>query len=212
MEDATALKKMARFIMKYSYHAAQKTKLDKQVKTYQTEAYWSDSLKESENDFKGFADELTVSDLAWTVWHYVNSYDDWTRKVAARGLEDSNANEMTMPPLPALTPAKGNGKYKALTKWTSDGKKRRQPKPGSEGMKVYADLEKWFVNFKLHDNFVTVRKEVNRLAKIYHILPTYTDDMEPEEDDDGDGTIGATEDGEITEAPVVEAFFDNYPV
>jgi hypothetical protein len=206
--DAAAVKKMSRFIMTYTYHAAQKTKLDKTVKDNQTEAYWNDQDKEADNDFRGFADELTVSDMAWTTWHYVNSYEDWCRKLAQKAAVEDDENMDSI--LDDLVPVEGRGKYKAKTKWTSDGKRRRQPRPGSDGMRFYETLENWFRQFKLHRNFVLIRKEVNRLGKLYHILPTYSDENEPRSDGGGNegGELGTAEEG-VSEAPIIQAFLED---
>jgi hypothetical protein len=202
-QDDGAVKKMARFIVRYSYHAAPKGKLFRQIKVNQAEAYYQDAEREGDNDFKGVADELTDTDIAWTAWHYVNSYGDWTRKLRADIMVCDNGVEM--PPL--IAPERGK-KYKSVTKWTSDGKRRGQPKSGSEGMIVYEKFLKFVREMRLHPEFIRIRREANRLCKLLEIIPTFVDGEGPEEDGTGGEGKSDSEDDDEMEAPVIDAFFE----
>lgn len=203
LQDEGTVRKMARFLVKYSFHAAPKGQLYRQVKVNQADTYYQDSAKESDNDFKGIADELTDSDIAWTAWHYVNSYEDWTRKMSDDMMYDAGE----MPPL--LGPRGRGKKYKSVTKWTSDGKKRSQPKSGSEGMLVYEKFLKFVRDMRLHPEFVRIRKEVNRMSKVLEIIPTFLEGDEPDESGvSGGGKSDDEDDEEEMEAPVIEAFFE----
>lgn len=100
------------FVLRYARYAAPKEQLKKEMRNEVMKA----GASEGEHLHKCHLDFLTSSDIAYAVWQYLNSHDDWERK-----LKD---------------PTKA---YNHDTKWSTD-------KTGAsmiEGYKVYDALEKW---------------------------------------------------------------------
>ena len=100
------------FVLRYAIYAAPKEQLKKEMRNEVMKA----GASEGDHLHKCHLDFLTSSDIAYAVWQYLNSHDDWERK-----LKD---------------PTKA---YNHDTKWSTD-------KTGAsmiEGYKVYDALEKW---------------------------------------------------------------------
>ena len=105
------------FVLRYARYAAPKEQLKKEMKNEIIKA----GASEGEHLHKCHLDFLTSSDIAYAVWQYLNSHDDWERK-----LKD---------------PTKA---YNHDTKWSTD-------KTGAsmvEGYKVFDVLEKWCKQLK----------------------------------------------------------------
>eukprot|EP00956_Cyclotella_meneghiniana_P000450 scaffold521_cov50-Cyclotella_meneghiniana.AAC.3 len=100
------------FVLRYARYAAPKEQLKKEMRNEVLKA----GASKGEHLHKCHLDFLTSSDIAYAVWQYLNSHDDWERKIK--------------------DPTKA---YNHNTKWSTD-------KTGAsmvEGYKVYDALEKW---------------------------------------------------------------------
>ena len=86
---------LVRFILKYSrFGASSKNELDRKVtESYSKVMYGKpanperqiqnerDDLKQISQITNCHLDYLTISDIAYTLWQYFNSYDDWFNKM-----------------------------------------------------------------------------------------------------------------------------------
>jgi len=106
------------FILNYARHAAPSEELKDDLAKELKKA----GSEEGQHTHRCHLDFLTFSDVAFAMWHYINSQEDWVRKLRN----------------PTL-------KNKHNTKWTSD----KTGKKMSEGYKEYKRLEKWCEQLKL---------------------------------------------------------------
>ena len=100
------------FVLNYARHAAPKDRLRKELKAEVIKA----GDAEGEHKHMCHVDLLSTSDIAYAMWQYVNSFDDWVRK-----LKD------------------GQRRFRHDTKWSSD----RTGAKMVEGLKFYQDVVKW---------------------------------------------------------------------
>ena len=105
------------FVLNYARHAAPKDRLKKELMTEVVNA----GDTEGEHKHMCHVDLLSTSDIAYAMWQYVNSYDDWVRK-----LKD------------------GQRRFKHDTKWSSD----RTGAKMVEGLKYYQDMVRWCRSLK----------------------------------------------------------------
>ena len=120
------------FILNYSRHAAPKETVKMNVLKSQEkkkielgrspDAANESSMAECHLDF------LTSSDVAYTLWQFFNSHEDWTSKL--KGEE------------------KGDNRYKCNTRFTKERSKFAEGDANSEGMKLYKQCHDWAKKLK----------------------------------------------------------------
>lgn len=159
LQDRELLDRVSRFIVRYSYQAAAKEESRKIIKANQKQAYMIHWTRERDNNFKGMIDCLTISDIAWTFWNYVNCYDDWKFKA-----ENPQV------------------RYGSKTRFTTSGKVRAQPTAGSEGRNLYETYLEWFEGWKKSaNNWDLLRRACNKISKEEGLIPTYTEFRGPQD-------------------------------
>ena len=157
MNDDEALENIVKFLMRFSIYALPKEDSFRTVKDDQMLAYTEEKSKEIGNDFPSFIELLSQSDMSWTAWQYINSYQDWHNKKN-----------------------KTCKKHELHSRFTGDSHNRCQPYDGSDGMKIYKKIHTWYGEFRKHDDYCTkARRMSNKVAKDWKILPTWTLEQGP---------------------------------
>ena len=113
LEDDVLLLQLVHFICRFSIQAGEKGAIKKTVEKAQKSIRRQSDEDERQNKFVSYVDCLTVSDLAFTCWNYVNCLPDWEYKKE--------------------NPLKN---YSHNARWTKAMKgrgRRDQPEEGSEG-------------------------------------------------------------------------------
>ena len=122
LEDDVLLLQLVHFICRFSIQAGEKGAIKKTVEKAEKRIRRQSDEDKRQNKFVSYVDCLTVSDLAFTCWNYVNCLPDWKYKKE--------------------NPLKN---YSHNARWTKAMKgrgRRDQPEEGSKGWKLYKDLER----------------------------------------------------------------------
>ena len=101
------------FIMNYAVHAAPKEDLKMQLQTSYYKLWEEQTQQDKEagvsdpicNEHLSVLDFLTTSDVAYTLWQYMNSYGHWEDKIKNKNMGDGDKVAV---------------KYRRTTRWTSD--------------------------------------------------------------------------------------------
>ena len=121
---------LCRFMIEYSFHAAPRKHTLTFLKNGKVDAYCEDKSEEIKNNFKWDAEYLSRSDIAWTIWQFINAHPDFVLKKDRR--VDKKA------------------KHVCKTKFTSDGVNRFQPDEDSEGMQLYHKIMEFVKKLMKH--------------------------------------------------------------
>ena len=157
--DEDELEFLCRFLIDFSFHAAPRESTLTLLKNGQVDAYRENKTEEINNNFKCHAEYLTRSDIAWTMWQYINSYPDFVYK---KQKIDKKSKHM------------------CKSRYTSDGVNRFQPDEDSEGMRVYKKIKKFVGELMRHREWtLEIRRTCNKIAKKNGLLPTWTEDVGP---------------------------------
>ena len=161
LQDKDNVNMLSAFVVMFSFHAAPwKDKLKKQLsevrfKTHQDNV---DSGVDPEDlEHPCIADFLTSTDIAYTIWQYINSVDDWDRK------------------LKSINDGEGKSNYKTRTRYTSSKKEA----VSQEGHELYAKLAVWCRELKVlsqknTDDYLAFQKACNNEAMKRGIIKVWT--------------------------------------
>ena len=183
LQDASPhLHDLAIFVLKYGRCAANRDQLLKDVMKDQKDAFCRDPEAEKKNEFRCVADYLTKTDLGWTAWQFVNSYQDWTKKMGTMSR---------------------SVKYSCGTKFTSGrggGRKRGGHCASPEGMEFYEKLVAFFGNLKTDSNYHLFQRICNAKSKYFGLLRELKDNAVAFQDD------GIDDDLNVDELPTVPCY------